>query len=418
MRELALARKLAESPVIKNWARKEEDPSLRTAALNELEAFRQIFSDHSYFFAIKKSGHYYYNDHYNSYAGKELRYTLNPELPDDFWFYRTMESGQPYLLNVDYDEKIRVTKVWINVVVRDADKPIGVIGTGIDLSDFISSVVTSGQPGVSNIFIEGSGAIQASSQQSSIDFRTISKKEGERKTIFQLIDSEKDGARLRQAIAHLNADKQRVEILTASLGGKNFLLGIGAIGDIGWYSITLLDTAAIIGKNYLVPFALLLFVALLILSASLGMLLNRFVLDRIDRLDNLMQAFAKGEEIIFEKTLPDDEMGRLENSFNRMGTVIREHEKILEKTVSERTQELAERNIELNHALAEIKTLQGILPICVSCKQIRDDAGTWNKIEHYIETRTDVKFSHGLCSDCESKLYGAEDWYRKKKTDS
>ncbi len=60
---------------------------------------------------------------------------------------------------------------------------------------------------------------------------------------------------------------------------------------------------------------------------------------------------------------------------------------------------------ELKHALAEVKTLSGLLPICASCKKIRDDSGYWNQIESYITHHSKAKFSHGICPDCARKLY-------------
>ena len=55
---------------------------------------------------------------------------------------------------------------------------------------------------------------------------------------------------------------------------------------------------------------------------------------------------------------------------------------------------------ELNSAIAEIKTLQGILPVCSYCKNIRDDQGSWSRIEAYISKHSDAQFSHGVCPDC------------------
>ena len=66
---------------------------------------------------------------------------------------------------------------------------------------------------------------------------------------------------------------------------------------------------------------------------------------------------------------------------------------------------LNERN-ELQKALSEIKTLSGLLPICASCKKIRDDKGYWNQIELYIRDHTEAEFSHGLCPICAENLYG------------
>lgn len=60
---------------------------------------------------------------------------------------------------------------------------------------------------------------------------------------------------------------------------------------------------------------------------------------------------------------------------------------------------------ELQKALAEIKTLHGILPICSHCKKIRDDKGSWTQMEAYISEHTDAEFSHGLCADCAKKHY-------------
>ena len=53
----------------------------------------------------------------------------------------------------------------------------------------------------------------------------------------------------------------------------------------------------------------------------------------------------------------------------------------------------------------EIKTLSGLLPICASCKKIRDDKGYWNQIEAYIRDRSEAEFSHSICPKCAKRLY-------------
>ena len=60
---------------------------------------------------------------------------------------------------------------------------------------------------------------------------------------------------------------------------------------------------------------------------------------------------------------------------------------------------------ELQDALGKIKVLRGLLPICSSCKKVRDDNGYWNKIEVYISEHSEAEFSHGVCPDCLKKLY-------------
>lgn len=60
---------------------------------------------------------------------------------------------------------------------------------------------------------------------------------------------------------------------------------------------------------------------------------------------------------------------------------------------------------DLENALAEVKTLRGFLPICSNCMKVRDDEGFWQKIEKYIQDRSDAKFSHSICPDCAKELY-------------
>ena len=66
---------------------------------------------------------------------------------------------------------------------------------------------------------------------------------------------------------------------------------------------------------------------------------------------------------------------------------------------------LAEKIGELRRALAEIKTLRGIVPICAGCKKIRDDSGFWQQVEVYVRDHSEAQFSHGICPECMKRLY-------------
>ncbi len=75
----------------------------------------------------------------------------------------------------------------------------------------------------------------------------------------------------------------------------------------------------------------------------------------------------------------------------------------IERKRAEREQErLIE---ELHDALSKIKTLRGLLPICSSCKKVRDDKGYWNQIETFIRDRSEAEFSHSICPTCFITLY-------------
>jgi DNA-binding response OmpR family regulator len=67
--------------------------------------------------------------------------------------------------------------------------------------------------------------------------------------------------------------------------------------------------------------------------------------------------------------------------------------------------QLNEKVEELSQALAEVRTLKGIVPICANCKNVRDDQGYWNRVETYLNEHTEADFTHAVCPDCMKRLY-------------
>jgi DNA-binding response OmpR family regulator len=91
-----------------------------------------------------------------------------------------------------------------------------------------------------------------------------------------------------------------------------------------------------------------------------------------------------------------------ENAVQKNNELHKAHNDLMEihRQLEQKTVELEILNQNLQHALAEVKTLSGLLPICAHCKKIRDDHGYWNQIESYMAKRVDVEFTHGICPDC------------------
>jgi len=78
------------------------------------------------------------------------------------------------------------------------------------------------------------------------------------------------------------------------------------------------------------------------------------------------------------------------------------------RDISDRKHLEAERDklvAELTEAANKVKVLRGLLPICASCKKIRDEQGEWGPVEVYIRERSEASFTHGICPDCKSRLY-------------
>lgn len=84
---------------------------------------------------------------------------------------------------------------------------------------------------------------------------------------------------------------------------------------------------------------------------------------------------------------------------------LKKHEEQLERVVRQRTAALEDSNRKLQLALCKVKLLSGMLPICSSCKKIRDDQGYWNQIEEYITDHSEAEFTHSICDECAEKLY-------------
>jgi PAS domain-containing protein len=141
-------------------------------------------------------------------------------------------------------------------------------------------------------------------------------------------------------------------------------------------------------------------------------ILGKSVFDALPFLrEPLALAKEKSEGLKVETSIPTD---RLARHFDLRITALRDRKKKLGGWMIVLRDETARRNVsidrerlitELRAALADIKVLRGLLPVCVHCRKIRDDDGYWGSIEQYVEEHTDAQFSHGLCDECMQKLY-------------
>ncbi|MDD8017093.1 MAG: hypothetical protein PHP42_01845 [Bacteroidota bacterium] len=148
---------------------------------------------------------------------------------------------------------------------------------------------------------------------------------------------------------------------------------IAGLSFFGMYSSPLTLTAA--GNEYLtIVFRLIMFVSTIGVLTYLNMCSLR---DALKRLRVMMKELSNINEKLHR-----------ENAERRK--VEAEREKLI---------------CELQESLTNIKTLSGLLPICASCKKIRDDKGYWNQVEKYLTEHTEVQLTHGMCPECFKKFY-------------
>lgn len=114
-------------------------------------------------------------------------------------------------------------------------------------------------------------------------------------------------------------------------------------------------------------------------------------------LSNLQEAFAAGAMDFISKPVSSIEL------LARVSSAL-----LLKQEMDRRKNrelELRRSNEELQKALKEVKVLRGLIPICASCKKVRNDGGFWQQLEEYLGEHSEAEFSHGLCQPCIKKLY-------------
>ncbi|MCX7192900.1 MAG: HAMP domain-containing sensor histidine kinase [Proteobacteria bacterium] len=355
IREIALARRMADSDIIKRWAANEQDPQLRAAALSKMESYRHNFQDGSYFLALANSGNFYFNDARGQFTGKQLRYTLNRADPDNAWFYATMNSPQDYDINIEPDNKLGVTKVWINVLLRDGNKVLGVIGTGMDLSEFIRNVADINQPGITNIFLDDEAAIQIYHDEKYIDFDSITKSMDKRKSIDQLLEQADDRNWVRRAIAQTTADNKRVPTRFVHIKGKYYLAGVAALPEVGWFDVTLLDLDVLLPHRDFFDMALAVGGGVLGVLLILAFSLQRQVLKPLAELKNAAARISQGNFTANAMEQSSGEVEQLASQFNLMTDYIEKNKKRMEMEVAKRTDELSDAKHMLEISLQQEK---------------------------------------------------------------
>jgi diguanylate cyclase (GGDEF)-like protein len=359
MREVSLAETVARSPAVLDWARAESDGDKAARGLAELEHYRLSFRDRSYFLVVHGSGNYYFNDRDDHYAGRQLRYAVKADNPRDGWYFTTIAAGHGCHLNVDRDDSLAVTKVWVNCVIADGERTLGVIGTGVDLSEFIHEVVALPQTGVTSMFVDMAGAIQAHRDPRLVDFHSLTKDTKSKKTIFRQVDTAADAARLAAMMTRVSSGSSTVESQFMRIAGREVLVGVGYLDRLGWYNVTLMDIETIIDRRLFTPIAVLLAAMMAAAAALVTLLFRRSVLDRLAALEASARRVEQGDYATVMVDSGGDEIGRLSRVFAAMATAVQNYTGALEEMVGERTAKL--RRLADMDLLTEVPNRRGFI---------------------------------------------------------
>jgi serine phosphatase RsbU (regulator of sigma subunit) len=354
-RELALSLRLARSQSIQQWLKDEDNPEKKAMALQEAESFRNDFNDKSFFLASALSYHYYFSDAKTPTNG-EPRYTIKPDDPHDIWFFNSLKSEEAFNINVDPDPKLGLTKVWFNVQVRDGERRLGLCGTGLDLSKFLSDFISASERGVTPMIVDVNGAIQAHPDNRHIAFNSGAGVQGRGKLLFDLLEHKGDTERARAALAAAVRHPGTTEPFFATLNGKKQLLAASYIPELKWHVLTAvdLDAAEVIDSSLLGWVALAVLLLLLVAMSGFVYAMNRMVIAPLLKLKQSAREMAAGNYALALPPARNDEIGELTAAFAAMAGKVRRHTEELEDTVRERTQELVLANRDMSVAHKKI----------------------------------------------------------------
>jgi len=213
--EIAIAQKLAESPLIQRFFLNPEDSQLQKIAMEEIAGYRNAFAGKNIFWINDRDKKYYFNNEYV--------YTLDPADESSWWYDSTMKKPEPYSLNVNFDIGIKKTLLWINVPIFDENhKPLGITGAGINLYESINAIYQDFSGAEEVYFFNSTGEITEAK-----DIALVEKKVN----ITEIL-----GPIGKEILAKTKELKKR-DIKYFDIKDRKQIIAIGSIHNLDWYII-------------------------------------------------------------------------------------------------------------------------------------------------------------------------------------
>ena len=210
--EIAIALKMADSPLIQNYFQNPADPALAAIAFEEIAGYRRAFAANTVFWVNDIDLMFYSDDAY--------AFTLDISDPNNYWYLMTLNETEKYNFNINYNPDLNVTNLWINAPVFDNNgRPIGILGTGIDLTAFIDSIYSNYNGSAALYFFNADGEITGARDASLV---------ADKVTIDQYLPG--IGAEI---LAWAGNSPDTTEIFKSYEGE----IAAGPVPDLGWYVI-------------------------------------------------------------------------------------------------------------------------------------------------------------------------------------
>ncbi|PIP78927.1 MAG: hypothetical protein COW84_10570 [Gammaproteobacteria bacterium CG22_combo_CG10-13_8_21_14_all_40_8] len=322
--DLKTALLLAKNSQVVSWLEDENNASKQTTAIEQLNIFSQQFSSQSYFVASQKSGHLFVNDKQKNLKSFEFIDTLSRNDADDNWFFDFLERDESYQFNVDFNSELQTTKLWVNVIVKDKEKNVGVIGSGVELTSVVKDFINDGNNAHLPLLVDKDGVIQAISQNSSIIQSNLSIQGITLKTIWDLFRLPKDKKQMQALFQRAKAQSDRAFTETIEINGHPTLISISYLSSMGWYNVLIIDSYHVVTYSHITTFIALFILAFSSIALMLWFALNKRIVNPILAIDEAAKEIEKGHYDFSVPVVGYDEISHLALSFERMRSGIYE----------------------------------------------------------------------------------------------
>ena len=259
--QLTLVRQMMKMPSIKDYLINPDDPVAREAAFRDFGSFKESFLSKSIFWVSDMNHEFWSNMEYG--------YVVNVDNPDEYWYKMTMYETDEYNFNINYNPSLKTTNLWVNAVVKDKGKPVGVVGTGIPLTNMIKQIYDGLDPKVTMYLYNDSMEITGS-----LDESILEKK-------LSVLDE----------FPHLKYIGNRpTELTFESVSDGEYLLA--PIKLVGWHMVLFTEyTMADFFKNAFVPIVMSIVIILVIVVLSLAMI---NIITQLTILNNAVSELSSG----------------------------------------------------------------------------------------------------------------------------
>jgi len=269
--EITIVRKMGDSPLIRDYFVHPADEQLQVQAFKEIASYRGAFENKSVFWVNDVDKIFHIDD--------TSPYVVDPKSPDNYWYWMTLYRTESYNININYNPDIDKIRLWVNAPVFDySKKPIGMVGTGLDLSEFVHALFSDVDGRREFYFFNNDGEITGAR-----DIELISSK----RKINDKITSVSGGV--------LAVAKSLEPGETRALALQHGNLVIGTIPQLKWYSIVFMPDSIEDYKTSMTVLFLVVLVVMLLIFIIFNVFISAFLRSQLKTMASLEQARNEAE---------------------------------------------------------------------------------------------------------------------------